>query len=102
MQLQITFAYFYITQNKHKENPMDGKGNVNKSGLTQGQIEYAKGVFKQVELRPICTEHGLSYNLVYNVMRGTSSRIDIFKKALELAEAKVKEKQDLLDSIPSV
>ncbi|HJU45685.1 MAG TPA: hypothetical protein VJ647_02825 [Chitinophagaceae bacterium] len=71
-----------------------------KNGLTKQQVYAARATISQISLKALCEEQGIPMTTIYNVLRDSSSRVDLLKKVLDSAYIKIEERKKLLASIP--
>lgn len=72
-----------------------------KNGLTREQVYAARATISKVSLKALCEELNIPMTTIYNVLRDSSSRVDLLKKVLDNAYVKIQERQKLLASIPT-
>jgi predicted transcriptional regulator len=72
-----------------------------KNGLTREQVYAARAIISKISLKALCEEQGIPMTTVYNVLRDSSSRVDLLKKVLDSAYDKIEERKKLLASIPA-
>ena len=75
--------------------------DVLKNGLTREQVYAARATIAKVSLKALCEEQDIPMTTIYNVLRDSSSRVDLLKKVLDIAYEKIEERKKLLASIPS-
>ncbi len=74
--------------------------SVLKNGLTKEQVYAVRAIISKISLKALCEEQGIPMTTVYNVLRDSSSRVDLLKKVLDSAYVKIEERKKLLASIP--
>lgn len=72
-----------------------------KNGLTKEQVYAARATISKISLKSLCEEEGIPMTTIYNVLRDSSSRVDLLKKVLDIAYTKIEERKKLLASIPA-
>lgn len=70
-----------------------------KNGLTKKQVDAVKIIFSKVNLKAICDRENISLTTIYNVLRDSSKRIDLLKKAVDLANIEIATYEEVLASI---
>ena len=77
------------------------KNNILKNGLTHEQVHAARATISKISLKALCEEQGIPMTTIYNVLRDSSSRVDLLKQVLDVAYKKIEERKKLLASIPT-
>lgn len=72
-----------------------------KNGLTREQVYAARATISKISLKALCEELNIPMTTIYNVLRDSSSRVDLLKKVLDNAYIKIEERKKLLASIPA-
>ena len=72
-----------------------------KNGLTKEQVYAARAAISKISLKALCEEQDIPMSTIYNVLRDSSSRVDLLKRVLDSAYEKIEERKKLLASIPS-
>ena len=71
-----------------------------RNGLTSGQVDAARDLFKKVSLRKVCEGSGTNYATVINVLRGKSNKIEVLSAAIDAANVEIARRNNILQSIP--
>lgn len=71
-----------------------------KNGLTSGQVQKARELFKRVTLNSICEKTNVPVSAIYNILRDRDNRIDLLAKVILEAQAEIKRREQTADSLP--
>jgi predicted transcriptional regulator len=71
-----------------------------KNGLTPGQVQKARELFKRVTLNSICEKANVPVSAIYNILRDRDNRIDLLAKVILEAQAEIKRREQTADSLP--